>query len=684
MKKLIPLLATILFIISLTTACTVAPNSLQITGPTSPLTHSTDENRINFPADQLSVTLDNLSLMAGESTEFLVDATLGEQFTMRIQTDPELQITNAVFDPAGEPLMSGYGRMLDWRSTRTATGDFRIRITNESGTAITYDLVVRRSLFTTDQIKLDDLLAKFNAAGVEVTHTPSVQRKTAFDSLFQREMATREILRLSEPQHRVDVYIFADEATASEAAGVIEFGSNRLTRTVDGETRFIELYADAGSAPLWWQDEPFILYSASPDPVVAEQVTAVLGDHLGKPAADTVSVRLRNEESGETWQDVTLQWDDKSSEISDLVPGIGGYRAVPADQSVTVSITHDGQPYSAQIPPLDAGSYMVDLLLNDGELLARPFRDDEFFVAADLIDVTWTWQRVEYADGSVYTPYTSLTFTPAIRFGIDTSPNFGEAGQQLSGNLGCNGMGALYFANTQGDLLVSPGTMTSMLCGDEEMESETIGSTLLQSAYRYERSSGELHLITPDGDRMILRQERTLTATSQIYVDIINGWSGTNTSFLVVAKTKTRPDGVTEAEAIAGIQELFPDRGEPDLTISAEEIQRFFLQQTGVLVKIALPNGEPQLISETELETLFSDGDEAGWQAVQERYPGVEAIFAFSDVGFLGDDVSSMDEKILVYYEVRTSSGVSPYYSLRFKTGGSWQGGMTSLFRDQE
>lgn len=666
----------LLIIILLTTACTTLPNNAQTTGPLSSLANHSSDNRIDFSNAQLSVTIDELSLDAGESTEFLIDAKLGEKFDMRIEADPELQIANAAFNPAGELLMSGHGRALDWRSTRTTRGDFRVQITNENESAISYALRVRRTLPTVDQIKLDDLLAKFNAADITVTHAPSVQRPTEFDELYGEEIATREILRLTEPWHRVDVYIFADEATAAEAATLIEPGSNRLTRTMDGVTKVVELYADSGSSPLWWQTGPFLLYSASPEPIVSEQVGTALGDPLGKLATDSVNVRLRND-SDAAWQDVTLQVEDESIVIGELVSGVSGYRELPTDQAVMVSVTHDGETYNAQIEPLTVGSYIIDLILNEDDLLARPFQDQEYFASVELIDVTWTWQRVEYADSSTYTPYTSPTFSPTLKFGTATTPNFGEAGQLYSGNWGCNGMGGLYFVNEYNEFLALGGGSTMMFCGEAEMESESIGATLLSAAHRFERIDNELHLITLAGDRMIFTPQAEILADAQIYLDIINGWGGTNTPFLVVAETKSRPSGISEAEASAGIQALFPDRGEPSTTLSTESIETFFLQQTGDAVKIELPNDDIQLISKSELEALFADGDEAGWQAIQEQYPGVGVIFAFSDVGFFGD-------KALVYYEVWTGGSIAPYYSIRFKTDDSWQGNMTSLFGFQE
>ncbi|NOK58713.1 MAG: hypothetical protein GFH27_549301n259 [Chloroflexi bacterium AL-W] len=225
-----------------------------------------------------------------ESSHFLIAADTGEQYTFQIDLDQNIQLASEVRHPNGKQLMSGHGRMLDWRSSRTTSGNFRVTLTNESDAAITYGVTTTRTLPTANQRKLDDLLAKFAAADISVKHAPSVQQPTIFDELYEREVAAQEILHFDFPHQRVDVYIFTDEQMALGATDTIERGANQLVRGSNS----VALSISSGSIPLWWRDGPFLLYTTDPDVDLEQKLTSVLGDPLGAPTPASVNIRISN------------------------------------------------------------------------------------------------------------------------------------------------------------------------------------------------------------------------------------------------------------------------------------------------------------------------------------------------------------------------------------------------------
>lgn len=366
---------------------------------------------------------------------------------------------------------------------------------------------------------IEDLLAKFEAAGVAATYeppryipTPSGQmpyiprnesppprRLTDFNELFGREIATHGMLRLDKTR-RVNIYLFADEATAQECAALIEPGSNRLVRTVNGETKVVKLHF-YDWIPSWWQEGPLLLYSINPESTA--QLIPVLGIPLREPPTGAVALRVNNS-SDTTWQNVTFAWDGESLVYGQLVPGMGGYRALPPKRPVELTLDAHGKTLSTEIRPLLAGSNRAELTVQNDTLFARLFRDIEFAVATDLIGVTWTWERAEYADGSTYIPSTLPKFAPHLRFGGAERHKGSMLGNSFQGNMGCNIMWGYCFVNQEKEILFTHISRTNKGGTSDAIESETRGFAFLHAAYRYEKPRDELHLITLAGDRMIL------------------------------------------------------------------------------------------------------------------------------------------------------------------------------------
>lgn len=368
---------------------------------------------------------------------------------------------------------------------------------------------------------LIELLAKFEAAGVAATYNPIVQHHgfadmassgiiyerevrdpTNFAELFENEIASSGELRLVKMHPPIMIYTFVDDTTAQECAALIEPGSNRLVHNVNGETKVVKLLFDDGGLTRWWHEGPFLLYSSHPE--IVAQIVTVLGKPLWEPPTGLVALRVSNE-SDTTWQNVTFAWNGESLVYGQLVPGIGGYRALPPKQPIKLMLDANKQTLGTEIRPLAAGSYVVDLTVQNGTLFARTFRDKEFTVATDLSGIMWTWKRAEYADGSTYIPPTfSSNFAPHLRFGTTETYESDGFGNAFKGNLGCNRMWGDFYVNSEKEIWVTSISSTHKGGSSSAVESETRGFALYRAAYRYDMHGDELHLITLAGDRMIL------------------------------------------------------------------------------------------------------------------------------------------------------------------------------------
>jgi hypothetical protein len=348
-----------------------------------------DAVRIVFEDQQSFIERNGLALGPGESATFLLAAAGVDRYTFQIYVDYDIQFASEVRHPNGELLISGYARALDWHSSRTASGDFRVILTNESAEDVTYRISAARTLPTADQTALEDLLARFTAAGVAVEHAPSIQRDTIFDRLYGREISILEILYIEESQQSVDVYIFADEQTAQEAAAQIEPGANYLVWRSDNSVDSLPLDITTGSIPLWWLSDRFVLYTTGPNAALEQKLTTVLGDPLGVPAADSVSIRVHNRTGG-TLSNVRIRSGADEAALPDMSPGVSGYHTLASDSAITISAEYRSQASTIEIGTLPSGAYLLDMLaVKNNRLLARPFDNRNYYVATDLIDQNW-------------------------------------------------------------------------------------------------------------------------------------------------------------------------------------------------------------------------------------------------------------------------------------------------------
>ena len=353
------------------------------------------ELRIVFGEQQTTVKQKGLSIKPGISAYFLIASDMGIKYSFEVDLDQDVQMTSEVRHPSGEKLMSGREHTLDWRSSRTIRGDFRVILTNEGNTTITYSVTITRTLPAANQLKLDNLLAKCIARSISVEHAYSVQWPTIFDKLYGQEIATQEVLHFDYPRQRVDVYIFANEKVAQEVARIIEPGANYLVQGTNRE----KLYITNGSIPLWWQDGPFLLYTTGPDVDLEQKLTTVLGDPLGATTPDSVNIRISNR-TNNTLTNVRLWSDTDERVFVELWSGVSGYHSLAMEDTFAVAAEYEGQISTTEMAALPPGDYTLDILAtNNHQLLFRFFNDRNFYIATNLIDQNWLWQYTDLADG---------------------------------------------------------------------------------------------------------------------------------------------------------------------------------------------------------------------------------------------------------------------------------------------
>jgi len=572
--------------------------------------------------------------------------------------------------------MSGHGRQLEWRSTRTTIGDFRVLLTNESAETATYGVRVTRVPFTPSQVKLDDLLAKFAAADIQAEHAPSLQRKTIFDELYDTEVAEREILHIEEPQNRVDVYIFADEQTALDAAETIEPGASYLVLR-DGESvDVVPLPVAVGGVPLWWHEGPFLLYTTSSKSEVEERVTAALGDPLGSASADVVRIRFNNR-TALPLADVRIISGGGEIVLPELLPGMSGYQMIESNEPFEIGTQYQSQLSRNRIAGLAAGDYLIDIAVAGDEIIVRPFNDRDYYAAADLVEQNWLWQYTELVDGSRFVPVSADIEPSYLRFRTDTTPNMGEAGR---GNMGCNGMGGNYFANGDQQLLMSGVGSNSMLCGEEAMESEYFWADHAPTIYRYEIYGDTLRLFATGGSTFVFEKEGAITVENRIYRSIFSGWGG-DVPVLVVAESNAGRPGATNDDIRDRINGVFGHLSE-DMVGDLDDTISNFLETNSApadLTEEFTLDENVIVISSTELGQLFAEGAEAGWMAIADQYDGAQIIFSFSQPSF-----NDSGDQVLVYYSIRQGDSYLGYYAFKFDSGDNWDGGMSSLAWDSE
>jgi hypothetical protein len=246
--------------------------------------------------------------------------------------------------------------------------------------------------------------------------------------------------------------------------------------------------------------------------------------------------------------------------------------------------------------------------------------------------------------------------------------------------MGCNNIGGTYFANADGALLISAGFSTSMLCEEAAMESEDFWRLSVPLVYRYAIEGDRLRLFVANGDTFVFAREGEISAENRIYRSILSGW-GSATPILIVAESAAGRPGATPADIRATLDSLFGDSPEDSLKLQADTVDDFLARNAApsALAEVLALDADMIFIDPAELDALFADGEDAGWEALAAQYDGAETIFTFSLPGF-----DATGHHALVYYGVRYRGFAGGYYALKFNSGDDWHGGATSLAWSEE
>lgn len=320
---------------------------------------------------------------------------------------------------------------------------------------------------------------------------------------------------------------------------------------------------------------------------------------------------------------------------------------------------------------LSPGDYTLDILdTNENQLLVRAFNDREFYSTTDLIDQNWLWQHTDLADGSRFVPVSADIEPSYLRFGTQTISNMRESEQHYGGNMGCNGMGGTYFANAEQQLLLAGPDSEAMGCQEEAMASDDFWFERVTSIYRYTIDRDTLRLFAASGDTFVFEREVEISAENRIYRDILSEWSN-DAPILVVTKSAAGRPSTTPDDIRATLNELFGN-GHNDM--QAETVDDLLARNDApTALADVLTLDATIVVDPSELDDLFANGTEAGWETIADQYNSAQTIFTFSLLRF-----NVAGDQAIVYYGIRYPGFNGGYYALTSNSGDHWIGGSAS------
>lgn len=228
--------------------------------------------------------------------------------------------------------------------------------------------------------------------------------------------------------------------------------------------------------------------------------------------------------------------------------------------------------------------------------------------------------------------------------------------------MGCNGMSGTYFVNTNSDLLFNGGISTDMLCEDEAMAGEYFWNGRITSIYRYMVDEDTLRLFVANGDVFVFVREAEMSDENRIYRSIISR-RGNNTTILVTAKSAAGQPGATPDDIRATLTNLFSNPGDDMQTETVDN----FLERNETPIALAdvlTLEANIVFVDSAEIDELFANGTEAGWEVITTQYNDVKWIFTFSLPGF-----NAAGDQAIVYYGLRYRSFNGGYYVLNSNGG---------------
>ncbi|NOK76875.1 MAG: hypothetical protein GFH24_608316n70 [Chloroflexi bacterium AL-N5] len=245
----------------------------------------------------------------------------------------------------------------------------------------------------------------------------------------------------------------------------------------------------------------------------------------------------------------------------------------------------------------------------------------------------------------------------------------GTLGGSVEGSTGCNDYSGSYRIDNFQITVPSAFTNTEAECIDDTArEQEEQFLTGIQTAESYRIDGDVLTITHPDGELVFRVKGDTSADPNAVYATILREWQGARDAFVVLNETRfNTPDQDMDA-TIAALQELPP---------LSDEVAT--LDET-LLTDFREKNAESQSLDSTfsidfptifmnqaDIDDIFVDGEEAGWQTFNERFGNTDGYVALSNVGF-----SEGGNEALVYLELHSPDDTAGFYNTLFLQNGTW------------
>ncbi len=250
---------------------------------------------------------------------------------------------------------------------------------------------------------------------------------------------------------------------------------------------------------------------------------------------------------------------------------------------------------------------------------------------------------------------------------------------RIGGRTGCNSYGAPYQLTGEPLRLdVGEFEMTAAGCPDEESTSlEQTFIEALRSAESFSLEEDQLVIAFPGGELVFVDQPDTAADENAVYTAVLREWDGGAGSYVFRDQTHFNRPGVTLEDTLEFVQQQLPPGSEADPFGLAPQVLEDFAQRNESASSLAAILHTPfpaAFLSEEELSTLFSPGENGGWAVFGERFPASNGIYTFSRVGF-----NPQGDQALVYMGLQTEDFEGGYYSLLVKRDGLWSSASSFL-----
>ncbi|MEM8530286.1 MAG: META domain-containing protein [Chloroflexota bacterium] len=292
----------------------------------------------------------------------------------------------------------------------------------------------------------------------------------------------------------------------------------------------------------------------------------------------------------------------------------------------------------------------------DGTLFFEPLQAAE---SQPLEGVVWELETLVTFEGDAVVAQPSAEDTPITAFLQDGT---------MQGDISCNTYGVPYqLSDAQIVVTMSEFATTEGGCSD------TLEQTLqfmdgMEAIESYEIIGDVLTITYPEGELVFRAQDGTGTDPNAVYEAFLRQWQGEREAFVVLNETRFNvPDQDMDA-TIETLQELPP--------ISDEVAP---LDET-LLTDFREKNDESQsldgtfsidfptiFMSQSDIDDIFVDGEEAGWQTFNERFGNTDGYIALSNVGF-----SEGGNEALAYLELHSPNDTAGFYNRLFLQNGTW------------